>query len=360
MIGFGQFGAFCCDPGNCGCIPFFTPTNPCGGAAYIYLQDCLQDSTNCCFPNTVVGCTDTLACNYDSLATWDDSSCVFSTSSITNVMTCDSYNWDSMAYTTSGMYTNLYTNVAGCDSVHTLNLTINNSTFSTNSQLICFGQSITVGTSTYTISGTYTDVLAAANSCDSTVTTTLTINPPIGIAGYSTGDVTCSGGNDGSIYAAVVGGTQPYYYFLDSILHSEDTTVLLPGVLTGLYAGMYCLEVIDSNGCITPGLYFFISEPELLESFDTLNTNSAILWNGNTLNVSGDYSDTLINSAGCDSIANLNLTITIPSGILDIRNTEKTLLKITDMLGQETPYRRNTPLFYIYDDGTVEKRIVIE
>ena len=34
--------------------------------------------------------------------------------------------------------------------------------------------------------------------------------------------------------------------------------------------------------------------------------------------------------------------------------------KISDMLGQETPYRRNTPLFYIYDDGTVEKRIVIE
>ena len=40
--------------------------------------------------------------------------------------------------------------------------------------------------------------------------------------------------------------------------------------------------------------------------------------------------------------------------------TDKHLLKITDILGQETPYRRNTPLFYIYDDGTVEKRIVIE
>ena len=36
------------------------------------------------------------------------------------------------------------------------------------------------------------------------------------------------------------------------------------------------------------------------------------------------------------------------------------LVRITDMLGQETSYRRNTPLFYIYDDGTVEKRIVIE
>ena len=42
------------------------------------------------------------------------------------------------------------------------------------------------------------------------------------------------------------------------------------------------------------------------------------------------------------------------------QSTNKELLKVTDMLGQETPYRRNTPLFYIYDDGTVEKRIVIE
>ncbi|MEC9209592.1 MAG: aryl-sulfate sulfotransferase [Bacteroidota bacterium] len=36
------------------------------------------------------------------------------------------------------------------------------------------------------------------------------------------------------------------------------------------------------------------------------------------------------------------------------------LIKIVDVLGQETPYRRNITLFYIYNDGTVEKRIVIE
>ena len=47
-------------------------------------------------------------------------------------------------------------------------------------------------------------------------------------------------------------------------------------------------------------------------------------------------------------------------GISDIANTKSNLVKITNMLGQETPYRRNTPLFYIYDDGTVEKRIIKE
>jgi len=38
----------------------------------------------------------------------------------------------------------------------------------------------------------------------------------------------------------------------------------------------------------------------------------------------------------------------------------KKLKNITDLLGQEIPMRKNTPMFYIYDDGTVEKRIVIE
>ena len=80
---------------------------------------------------------------------------------------------------------------------------------------------------------------------------------------------------------------------------------------------------------------------------------------GIPLNVSGGYTVTLVNSVVCDSIVNLNLTVTT-TAISDIVNSKSNLVKITDMLGQETPYRRNTPLFYIYDDGTVEKRIVIE
>ena len=95
-------------------------------------------------------------------------------------------------------------------------------------------------------------------------------------------------------------------------------------------------------------------------SYDTLTVSANIVWNGIPLNVSGDYSVILINSFGCDSIVNLNLTITIPSSILHITNTEKTIVKITNMLGQETPYRRNNTLFYIYDDGTVEKKITID
>ena len=42
------------------------------------------------------------------------------------------------------------------------------------------------------------------------------------------------------------------------------------------------------------------------------------------------------------------------------QNSNKTLLKITDILGRTSKEKKNTPLFYIYNDGTVEKRIVIE
>ncbi|HJM16301.1 MAG TPA: alpha/beta hydrolase [Flavobacteriales bacterium] len=40
-------------------------------------------------------------------------------------------------------------------------------------------------------------------------------------------------------------------------------------------------------------------------------------------------------------------------------NSEKTLIKITDLLGRETEKTINTPLFYIYSNGEVEKKIFI-
>ena len=53
-----------------------------------------------------------------------------------------------------------------------------------------------------------------------------------------------------------------------------------------------------------------------------------------------------------------NGNITSTKNILE--NTNKTLIKVIDILGRESNQERNTPLFYIYDDGTVEKKIIIE
>ena len=44
-----------------------------------------------------------------------------------------------------------------------------------------------------------------------------------------------------------------------------------------------------------------------------------------------------------------------------IEEVKKTIvISIVDVLGRESEYLKNQPLFYIYDDGTVEKRIIIE
>ena len=57
------------------------------------------------------------------------------------------------------------------------------------------------------------------------------------------------------------------------------------------------------------------------------------------------------------------------NGLIDCNNTSnqeinnsynKKISSITDMLGRNTKILKNIPLFYIYDDGTVEKKIIIE
>ncbi|MEC7863631.1 MAG: zinc metalloprotease [Bacteroidota bacterium] len=49
------------------------------------------------------------------------------------------------------------------------------------------------------------------------------------------------------------------------------------------------------------------------------------------------------------------------TNILEMDITKKELVKIIDILGRETNKQNtNTPLFYIYNDGSVEKKIIVE
>ena len=57
---------------------------------------------------------------------------------------------------------------------------------------------------------------------------------------------------------------------------------------------------------------------------------------------------------------NPGVDLNTPTGINDILPNNKQLIKIVDILGKETNSKNNTPLFYIYDDGTVEKKIILE
>ena len=334
-----------------------------------------------CFPFVPSnnGCTDILACNYSAAATIDDNSCIYPSSSIDFVgLHCDSYTWiDGVTYTASNNTATFTTpNTVGCDSVITLDLTVNYSTTTSDNQVACDAYSWIDGV-TYTASNN-TAIFTSTNAagCDSVISLDLTVN-------HSTmstdNQVVCDTYTwiDGVNYTAS-NNTATFMFNTvdgcDSVV-TLDLTVVYSVVWTHGFSicdgysvvvgssvydstGNYIDTLTAGNGCDSiVNTYLMIDENT--SSYDTLSVTASIVWNGIPLNVSGDYSVTLINSSGCDSIVNLNLTVAT-TGILDIANNKSNLVKITDVLGQETPYRRNTPLFYIYDDGTVEKRIIIE
>ena len=55
-----------------------------------------------------------------------------------------------------------------------------------------------------------------------------------------------------------------------------------------------------------------------------------------------------------DGNGNITSTFNIPI------NPNRKLEKVVDILGKETKPQPNTPFIEIYDDGTVEKRIIFE
>ena len=88
-----------------------------------------------------------------------------------------------------------------------------------------------------------------------------------------------------------------------------------------------------------------------------------------------DYFEIATNGAASSWIINLDLQISFNNNCnnlcssnsctLDTQDlselaTSKTLFKITDLLGRETPFKPNTPLIYIYDDGSVERKVVLK
>ena len=71
------------------------------------------------------------------------------------------------------------------------------------------------------------------------------------------------------------------------------------------------------------------------------------------------YSNVNWSIVGTNIDAQHYFALSCATSVDEFENTNKELLKITNILGIATK-QTNQPLFYIYDDGTVEKRIVIE
>lgn len=193
--------------------------------------------------------------------------CTNGSSSVITTTACDKYTLNGHTYVGSGMYTQRLTNAAGCDSIITLNLTINYSTHCTTTATAC--DSFTWQGKTYTSSGFYNDTLVSSNGCDSILSLALTINNK---------SLTI-------VNAAICSG---------QIYEGHTTT------------GTYSDTLIAANGCDSIRTLNLTVKPG---SFSTINTEicSGQTYAGYT--TSGTYTDIFIAANGCDSVRTLNLSV---------------------------------------------------
>ncbi|MDB4126421.1 T9SS type A sorting domain-containing protein [Flavobacteriales bacterium] len=215
------------------------------------------------------------AAGCDNLATLD-LTINSSTTSIDTQLHCDSYTWiDGITYTSSNnTATWTYINAAGCDNLATLNLTITYSTSSTDSVGVhcdsyTWLDGITYTSSNNTATWTYTN----AADCDSTVTLNLTIN------NSSTNSIGITDCND---------------YLWDGIVYDS----------TGSYTNLYTA----GNGCDSSVTLNLTINNSTTNSVDATACND-YLWDGIVYDSTGSYTNVYADVNGCDSTVTLNLTI---------------------------------------------------
>ena len=209
-------------------------------------------------------------------------------------------------------------------------------------------------------------VYYAGNSLSSIV-----VSPAI-VDVFKIEDISCNGAADGFIMLDVWGTATPLTFsWTGPNSFSANTQDIY-----SLESGLYTVTVTDANGNVSTDTYF-IDEPDPIslninQSGYTLTAYASggvppyqYLWtpaqSGDTLQSytvtsSGEYTCIITDKMGCtQQIVSPFITV----GLADIYH-EKKLIRIIDMLGKKSRIENNKTLFYIYDDGTVEKHILID
>lgn len=218
-------------------------------------------------------------------------------------------------YDATGPIDEILTATNGCDSLVSGTLTVlsENSTFLDTT--VCFNETIVVGTSTYSSSGNYTDILTASNGCDSTVFTNLVVLTELTVDAVLVTEASALGANDGVAQADVNGGAGNYTYQWSGGATSQTANDLIGGQT-------YCVTVTDAIGCTVEDcviIYFPVNILSFFEN-DTLDctgdTDGQLIFsayngqapynytwqnNSNTLNGNG----TILNEGGIATISNL-------------------------------------------------------
>ncbi len=206
----------------------------------------------------------------------------FSTSDTTKPVVCGGYTAPSgkTTWTKSGTYWDTLQNMAGCDSIIKVNLTIKGHSLDSIKPTACKQYTAPSGNYTWTNSGTYFDTLTNINGCDSIVKVQLTINKPA----------------------------------LDSIKPVACNQYTLPsGNRTLKNSGIYFDTLTTARGCDS------VVKVDLTinsTTTSTLSKNACGTFSspsGNhTWASSGTYKDTILNAKGCDSVITINLNVIEP------------------------------------------------
>ena len=236
---------------------------------------------------------------------------------------CDQYVWNGTTYTETGVYIDTIPFQAGCDSIVTLHLTINNSITTEQTEVACDSYTWTDG-KIYTKSGTYYQYLQTMHGCDSTVVLHLTINNSV-VVPYEVTTCDSYTWSNGKTY------TQSGVYY-DSLrtIHGCDSVEILTLTInysdTAYLSATACDSYVWHDETYTAsGTYEYLTQTvhgcDSLEVL-TLTINRSITteetevvcdsytWtDGKTYTESGTYYQYLQTIHGCDSTVVLNLTV---------------------------------------------------
>jgi riboflavin synthase len=244
----------------------------------------------------------------------------------TDVITaCNTYTWiDGMTYTSSNnTATKQYTNAVGCDSIITLDLTINTTQYATAVVSAC--ESYTWNGVVYTSNNnTALDTLVNAAGCDSIVTLNLTIlNSTTSIETVTECD---------------------FYTFNGVIYTSSNTTATKT-----LVNAVGCDSVITLNLTILNSTSFT----------DVITSCNPITWiDGITYTSSNDTATfRILNSIGCDSNLTLDFTLLNASAATDAITSCKPITWIDGVTYKQTT---NTPVFTILNSQGCDSVVTLD
>jgi len=187
------------------------------------------------------------------------------------------YNFNGEQISNAGYYYDTTTNDIGCDSIIFFQLNVGSYSYSNIQDKVCQGNSYNFNGQNITNAGNYADTVKTANGCDSIVNLSLSVLP----ASIDTIIVSICPG-----YSYYFNGKnilkQGYYYdSTTNYIGCDSVTVL--NLISGNY--IYGLVV------------------------DTICKGSIYNFNGKNISNTGNYTDTLKTSGGCDSIITLVLTV---------------------------------------------------